>query len=199
MATKKILFEDFYKSSIIDTIPDSWDIDFEVGQAPINKMGFIIVNPESSSLRERMFYHDVIWNRIYVRWVNRFSPKEHLSWSTIQINDTALIFNFLSENLSTTFWVEKLWWLNIKVWGWSILSWSTMLNINDTTLLLSNNTTNYIYFDLDVNTVKVATSEESVIADNWIITSEIITAWWAISSINYYPKLLIHLLWTKTP
>lgn len=185
MATKKILFEDFYKSTIIDTIPDSWDISFEVWQAPMNKMWFIIVNPESLTLRERMFYHDVVWNRIYVRWVNRYSPKEHLSWSTIQINDSALIFNYLSENISTTFWIEKLWWLNINVWWWPLLSWTTMLSVNDTTLVLSNNTTNYIYLDLDNNTIKSATSEEFVISDNWIITAEIITTWWQVSTINY--------------
>ena len=74
MTTKKILFEDFFKSTITENIVDSWDINFEVASAPVNKQWFIIINPESLSLRERMFYHDVVWNRIYVRWVNRYSP-----------------------------------------------------------------------------------------------------------------------------
>lgn len=194
MATKKILFEDFYKTTIIDTIPDSWDVDFEVASAPENKQWWIIVNSDSSSLRERMFYHNVVWNRIYVRWVNRHTPKEHLPWSVVQINDSALIFNFLSENVSTTFWVEKLGWLNVNIWWWPILLWTTMSEVSDTTLLLSNNVVNYIYFDLDSNTIKTTTSENTAISDNWIIQVEIITASWQISEINYRKYSIIK--WT---
>lgn len=195
MATKKILFEDFYKTTIIDTIQDSWDIDFEVASAPENKQWWIIVNSDSLSLRERMFYHDVVWNRIYVRWVNRYSPKEHLPWSTVQINDSALIFNYLSENVSTTFWVEKLGWLNVNIWWWPILLWTTMSEVSDTTLLLSNNAVNYIYFDLDSNTIKTTTSESAAISDNWIIQVEITTTSWQVSTINYRKYSIIK--WTQ--
>lgn len=194
MATKKILFEDFYRTTIIDTIPDSWDIDFEVASAPENKQWWIIVNPESSSLRERMFYHNVVWNRIYVRWVNRHTPKEHLPWSVVQINDSALIFNFLSENVSTTFWVEKLGWLNVNIWWWPILLWTTMSEVSDTTLLLSNNAVNYIYFDLDSNTIKTTTSENTAFSDNWIIQVEITTVGWQVAEINYRKYSIIK--WT---
>ena len=185
MATNKITFEDFYKTTTVDLIADSWDVDFEVWTAPANTMWWIIVNPESSSLRERMFYHDVIWSRVYVRWVNRYTAKEHLATSTVQINDSALIFNYLSENLSTAFYVEKVSWLNVIIWGWYILDWQTTSEAADTALTISNNTTNYIYYDLDTWTLKTSTSEATVLADNWIIWVEITTSSWNISEINY--------------
>jgi len=41
-----------------------------------------------------------------------------------------------------------------------------MSEVSDTTLLLSNNAVNYIYFDLNDNTIKTTTSEATAISDN---------------------------------
>lgn len=193
--TKKILVEDFYKTTLVDWIADSWDIDFEVVQAPENTMWFIVINPESSLKRERMFYHNVVWNRIYVRSINRYWPKEHLAWDIIQINDTSLVFNYLSENVSTTFYVEKLWALQVNIWWWPILLWETQTLVNDKTINLSNNNTNYIYYRESDNTIQTSTSLATIDSEKWIITVVIICASWVISSINY--KKYSILKWIK--
>jgi hypothetical protein len=54
-----------------------------------------------------MYYHDVIGNRIYVRGVNRFSPKAHASTEVVKINDVAEIFNTFSDMIAQTFYIEK--------------------------------------------------------------------------------------------
>lgn len=196
METKKILFQDFFKTTTIDSIADSWDIDFEVWEAPENSSWWIIVNPESSSLRERMFYHNVSWSRIYVKWVNRYSPKSHLAWATVQINDSALIFNYLSENASTAFYIQKVSALDIIVWGWVIMLQNIPTEVVDTNITLSNNSTNYIYYDINDETIKKTTSL-STANWNWIIVAEIIVASSIITSIKYRKYAFNYITTTK--
>jgi hypothetical protein len=64
-----------------------------------------------------MYYHNVSGNVIYVKGVNRVNPKEHFALDKVQINDTSLVFNYLSKNQSTTFYIEQLSALDINIWG----------------------------------------------------------------------------------
>ena len=181
--TKEINVQDFYKTTLIDSISSTWDVDFEVWTAPTYTRWFIIINPESSALRERMYYHDVIWNRVYVKWINRIEKKEHDIWATIQINDLSLIFNYLSDISSTTFYVEKIRNLVVNIWWWPILKDNQTISVADTLITLVNDSINYIYYDKDNNLIESSTVLST--AEEWIITAEITTASWIISSINY--------------
>jgi len=177
--TQQLLVEDFYKTTITEDISTLWDIDFTVAQAPQNTKWFIIINPNSTLNREKMFYHDVVWDRIYVRWVNRTDPKTHTSWDGIQINDSADIFNYISQNLQTTFNIEKTGSLAVQVWWWPIMKDNVEVAVADTDLTLTDGITNYICYDPDTNTITKQTSETD------IVVAQITTAGWVITDIKY--------------
>jgi len=194
--TRTIKTEDFYKTTITEAIVGTWDIDFTVATPPVNTRGFIIINPTSTSLRERMYYHDVIWSRVYVKWINRPNPKTHLITAWIQINDTANIFNYLSEISSTTFFVEKTWSLAATVWGWPLLKDNVEVVVLDTSVTFTDNTTNYICYNETTNTITSQTSEQD------IVMAEVTTASWVITSIkykNYKMSIIVWAVWPTWP
>ena len=190
--TKTILVEDFYEAKTTEAIVDLWDIDFSVTVPPVNKKWFIILEANSSSFRERMFYHDVIWDKIYVKWVNRIDPKTHLEDVSVKINDSSLLFNFLSENLATTWYIEKIWALSVIVYWWPILKENSEVEVLDTTLTLDDNTTNYICYNYNTNQITSENSEENV------VMAVITTASWVITSIKY-KNYKFSINWIKSP
>jgi len=186
--TTPLLTEDFYKTAISAPLAATWDIILNVTTPPVNKKWFIIVDPASQANREKMYYHDVIGNLIYVKWVNRVNPKAHIIWDTVQINDTSLVFNYLSRLNSTTFFIEQLTSLWINVFWWPVLYWIKTVSVADTPLTMINGATNFIYYKATTNTINSAISESVVTADKWIVVAEVVTASWIITSINYRQK-----------
>jgi len=132
-----------------------------------------------------MYYDNVIWNRVYVKWINRYTAQSHSFGVTVQINDLSDIFNYYADITSTTFFCEKTWNLQVTVWWWPILDGLVSVSVSDTVLNLTNNTTNYIYYISWTNTINVWTSIPSIEALSGIITAEIICAGGVISSISY--------------
>lgn len=118
----KIKVENLYRTAITSSlgIASSGDVNFTVTTAPINSNGFIVISPDSTTLREIMYYHDVVGNTIYVRAENRISPKAHSKNELVQINDIAEIFNTYSDMISTCFYAEKTGGLNMKIWGGTV-------------------------------------------------------------------------------
>lgn len=147
-----------YRWLITSAIAASGDVSFTVSVSPTYTNGFIVVSPDLSTKREVMYFDNVIGNTIYVKWVNRTSPKSHSSTEVIQMNDVAEIFNTYSDMLSQAFYVEKTWSLNVKVWGWYVLYNGNQVTVADTNLTLADNTTNYIKYTFNTNTVSVDTS-----------------------------------------
>ena len=179
MNNKNIYVEDFYQTTLQNDLSSSWDLEIQVSNPPKNKKWFLILTPENQSTREGVFYHNVDWNTIYVKEINRRELKEHYTWEKIQINDTSLIFNYLSEVSYTAFYAEKTGDLSVTIWGWLILKWLEEIEISDTDLTLDDNTTTYFYIDLTDNTIKGSTTA------SWIVLWEITTAGWKITSIWY--------------
>ena len=177
-----IYVEDYYQTTLQNDLSDSWDLTIQVIQAPINKKWFLVLSADVEANKERVFYDDVQGNNIYVKEINRINPKTHTSWDKIQINDTSLIFKYITELGSSTWYVEKTWDLEIKVWGWPILKWTETISVDDKTLTLSDNNTNYIYYKTDTNEFLNSTSEPTNFA---IILSEVITSWWKITQVKY--------------
>lgn len=66
-----------------------------------------MISSENAAKREVMYYHSVAGNTISVRGVNRINPKEHTQNEIVRINDVAEIFNFITGQISTAFYVEK--------------------------------------------------------------------------------------------
>lgn len=105
-----------------------------------------------------MYYHDVVGNRIYVRGVNRINPKEHTEGEVVKMNDVAEIFNTFSDMISSAFYVEKTGGLTVKVWGGYVTYNGNQVLVADTDLTLADNTTNYIKYAFNTNTISVDTS-----------------------------------------
>jgi len=183
--TDPLLVQDFYKTELSIDVPASWDITLTVLSAPLNSKGFIIVDPESESNRERMYYHDVVGNTILVKWVNRIDPKEHFALDKVQINDTSLIFNYLSKLQSTTLYIEQLDVLDINVWWGPILKGIDTVSVSDTLLTVTDSSINYIYYKASTNEIKSALAEGTVATDKGIIIADITAAWGAITSVEY--------------
>ena len=183
--TKNILVEDFYKTTFSNLLPNSWDLEINVLTPPTNNKGFIIIDPDNDSSREAVPYYNVVWNTIYVKKDDRTNPKEHIEWGIIQINDTSLIFNYLSKLNSTTFYIEKLNGLDIKVNWWPVAKWLETIEVLDTNLSLIDWTTNYIFYVPKDNLIKSTSTESVALAEKWIIIAEVITASNLVISINY--------------
>ena len=179
MPTLKV--QNLYNTTVTEAsgIPATGDCNFTVWTPPTYSNGFIVISPDNSSLREIMYYHDMIGSRIYVRWENRFSPKAHSSSETVKMNDVAEIFNTFSDMISQAFYVEKTGWLNVRIWWGYVYYNGSPISVPDTNLILANNTTNYIKYDYPTNTFSVDT------VNSWNIKAQVITSSWAISSITY--------------
>ncbi len=179
MPTLKV--QNLYNTTVTEAgwIPDTGDCNFTVASPPTYSNGFIIISPDNSSLREIMYYHDVIWNRIYVRWDNRFFPKAHAVTEVVKMNDVAEIFNTFSDMISQAFYVEKTGGLNVRIWWGYVYYNGSPISVPDTNLVLANNATNYIKYDYPTNTFSVDT------VNSWNIKAQVITSSWVISGITY--------------
>lgn len=179
----KVILQNFYRTTVTSAsaIPLSWDFNFDVAVAPVNKNWFLILGSENISTRQIFYYHDVIGNTIYVRGVNRITAASVPvpTGYSVKMNDVSEIFNYFGDNLSTLFYVEKIGGLSVKVSGWYIMYNNNQISVADTTLALTDGTTNYIKYDAPTNTI----SADTVASGN--IKCEVVCSWGAITSILY--------------
>lgn len=170
--------QDLYRALITEEagVPSSGDVNFTVSSPPTRTNGFLVLSPENASSRETVYYHDVIGNRIYVRGVNRKSPKFHAKNDLVQMNDVEEIFNFYSDMMSPLFYVEKTGGLTVRVWGGTVLVNRTQVTVPDTTLTLTDNATNYIVYDYVTNVVSVNTTEVGLVKATIVVVSGVITS-----------------------
>ena len=168
--------QDLYRVSITEAagIAASGDVDFTVSVAPTRTNGFLVLSPENATSREVVYFHNVIGNRIYVRWVNRRSPKLHPANDSVQMNDVEDIFNYYSDMVSPLFYMEKTGTLNVRVWGGTVLVNRTQVTIADTNLTLTDNMTNYIVYDYLTNIVSANTTGVGLVKVTVTVTSGII-------------------------
>jgi hypothetical protein len=179
MNTQTLLFQNSYKTLLTEPITSLWDIDFTLAEAPRYNKWFIVISPNSTIDKEILFFDSKDWARVFVKWVNRDDPKEHIAWEIVQINDVAEIFNFLSQNLATTFYLEKTWNLSVKVWGWNVLVDNEDFVVWDTNIDLADWVTTYICYDHLNNDVFSSLTQEN------IVMAVVTTAWWEITNIGY--------------
>lgn len=174
--------QDFFSTTITEPtgIPATGDFDFTVAVAPQYTNGFIVVSGNNSSLRDVFYFHNRVWNRIFVRKEWRLTGnKAHTEWEPVQINDTANIFNYFSDMISQTFFVEKTWWLTIRVNWWYVLYNGNVVTVSDQSLSLADNATNYIKYDFVTNSISTST------VNSWNIKAVVTTLLWSITNIEY--------------
>lgn len=170
--------QDLYRALITEEvgIAASGDASFTVTTPPNRTNGFLVLSPDNSISRETVYYHDVVGNRIYVRGVNRKSPKFHPKGDAVQMNDVEEIFNFYSDMTSPLFYTEKTGGLNVRVWGGTVLVNGEQQTVADTNLTLTDNTTNYIVYDYVTNIVSVNTTGVGLVKATAIVVSGLITS-----------------------
>ena len=153
--------QNFYSTVLTSDIVGTGDTSFNVTVAPAFTSGFLVISPNNTSLREIVYFHNVVGSTISVRAENRgqggTTAKPHTSQEPVAMKDIAEIFNMFSDAISQCFFVEKTGGLNIKVWGGTVFYNGNPVTVADTTLALADNQTNYIKYSYPTNTISVDT------------------------------------------
>jgi len=190
----KIKTQNLLSWVISDAIPSSWDFTVTLSQAPTYTKGFIVFNVTSSSNYESVYFHNRIWNVIYVKAENRASPKAHSIGTTFQMNNTAELINYLSDNADTFWYVEKTGWLTVNVWGGYVLTETWRVLVNDTSLTLPNGQTNYIYLTTS-NTI--TSTLDLWTANSGVILATVITGSTSVSTITQDKPYVMQKAWPQ--
>ena len=190
----KLNLQDLYLTTTTSTIPSTTsDGSFSVATAPQWQWGFIELNSEDATKKEKFKYYNVSWTSIFYRWVDRSSPKEHSIWSTVAIKDFSFFFNHLNSLSWEQFKIEQIDDLEIKIWGWKVRkeNWE-LITLSDTDLTVSTSNTNYVYIDTSDDTIKITTDLDTAL-EYWII-------WEAVSDsieILTFENYAIKYVWWK--
>ena len=151
--TNKLKIQNFISWVIWGNIPSSWDFSVTLSQSPAYTKWFITLEPTTNN-REVVYFDNRIWNTIYVKAVNRPTPKAHSLGTNFEMTNVAEMFNYLSDNTNTFGYIEKIGWLVINVWGGNIKTTTSRISVSNTELTLPAWQTNYIYLDTNSNTIK---------------------------------------------
>jgi hypothetical protein len=194
---KRFQVKNFYVTTLTSTHSlEIWvDKTLPVTTAPVIedwREFFVILSPLSDTDRQVIrCYMD--WADVkYYGWSVQFD-KTYWSWSSVSINDVAELFNILYNYVDDFWYVEDLWWLDVRVDGWRIYKeWEIDISIPDTEFTLADNATTYIYCD-DLQWEFSTTPIEPI---SYFVCAKIITDWWDITSIqDYRPNLMPWASW----
>lgn len=176
--------QNFYSTALTSDIVGTGDTSFTVTIAPTYTSGFLVISPNNVSLREIVYFHNVVGNTVSVRAENRgqggTTARAHTSSESVAMKDIAEIFNLFSDSISQCFFVEKTGWMTVKVWGGTVFYNWNPVTVADTSLTLTDNQTNYIKYSYPTNTISVDTTNSGN------IKARVTTVSWAITSIQYY-------------
>lgn len=187
----KYIAENKYRQYLQNTINQNatWEIEVQLSVAPVSNFGWLIINPDSSSTREEIFYHRKDWNSVFVYDVNRTDAKTHADWSLVVLNNTAWIYNFKEKLNDNIFYHYKISDNDLYIFGWVIVDFHWVRhdidNFSTDSLSMTNNATNYIYiWTLDdwVTYEPLVTTTNS--NDLFIIKEVTKDPVWVITSIN---------------
>lgn len=199
--------QNFLTWIVTDAIITTWDFSATISPTPSYTKGFIVIDSTNAWTREELYFHNRVGNTIFVAEINRPNPKFHSAGATYQMTNSAELINYLSDNTNTFWYVEKIWGLNIVVWGWYVktLTWRQL--IADTQITLPAQETNYIYLS---STNVIAATLDLSIAEAWTILATVIS--WATKVANISQEQpfggwigwtvdtsnLVHITWAET-
>lgn len=63
--------QNFYSTALTSDIVGTGDASFTVTVAPTFTSGFLVISPNNASLREIVYFHNVVGNTVSVRAENR--------------------------------------------------------------------------------------------------------------------------------
>jgi len=164
MATQ-LKVENFFDTVLSNlSVPWSGDITLTLGQIPSYSRGIVIISPDNPSQREVCYFHNAVGNTIYITGTNRINPKTHAKNEVVRMNDVAEYFNYLSNNTSQAFYVERTSDTTINVFGGDIMINDIAYTLNDTQFTLTADGTYYIGLDTTSGTIVMM---QSIVA--WFI------------------------------
>lgn len=177
----KLITENYFQTNINNEVLSNsvWEIQIHLWREPVWQFGVVILDYDDISKREEIFYHRKSWATIYTYDINRKQPRTHSIWASCVMNDSASIFNFLSDNTYTHFYIYKKSINEVYVFGWKVYKDSILINIEDK-LIDIYNWTNYIYLD-DDDIIK-----SSLINPTWKIVVWLVTKSWSSITIEKY-------------
>lgn len=175
--------------------------DIQVTIPPVNKTGWVIIDYTVEWYQDLIFYHDIVSGvlKYYKKdrdllWTWAWL-KRHLAGATVQINDNAEWYNYLSNQVDD-FWFVQQWYnwssaLAVKI-NWGNITYNDVsVDIADATLVLSPSVTSEIVLDYTDNVIKVFTDP---IGDlKWVRLATVITG---ASTINSITDMRRSIRWT---
>lgn len=192
MATH-VWVENFFQTTITGwTIPASWNFTMTLWSPPNSSAGFLVISPSNALLREVVFYSSVSWNNVTVLGENRYSPKGHSIWEEVKMNTVAELFDYMFQNISDAFYLEKTGGLNVKVYGGYVTYNNAIQSVADTNLTMTNDAVNYITYTYNTNLIAVETSDSSR------VRAVVTTVGWVITNITYRQSKESYLDYTVT-
>jgi len=162
-----------------DLVPWSWGTLPLVASPNIEdgKMFFIAFNVTDIVNRFVLpVYMD--WTDVKYRWYDVTVLHELKKYDEVAINDVAELFNTLYTTVDDFGKILLTGWLNIDVYGGNVVIGNDRYYLADTSLVLADNTTNYVILDYADQTLKAV----EVLPSAYYGLAEIVTVGWVITS-----------------
>ena len=188
----KLITENYFQTTINNEIlsNETWEIQIQLNREPVWQFWILILDDEDNIKREEIFYHRKNWTTVYTYDVNRSNPQTHTAWASCVMNDSASIFNFLSDNSINTFYIYKKTINEVYVFWWKVYKDWVVMNIADVSLAIYNGT-NYIYLDID-NVIKTSLTNPTTWVVVWLVTKS-----WSSITIEKYNIVWFWAKWDK--
>ena len=177
----KLITENYFQTTINNEVLSSavWEIWIQLNREPVWQFWILILDDEDNIKREEIFYHRKSWTTVYTYDVNRSNPQTHTAWASCVMNDSASIFNFLSDNTYTHFYIYKKSINEVYVFGWKVYKDWVLIDIDNQSLAIYN-WFNYIYLD-DDNIIKQTLINPTGKVIVWLVTKS-----WSSITIEKY-------------
>jgi len=155
MSQEKFKVQDFFQTSLTsDILANSSDGSFTVSEAPTSTKCRLVINAEDEVKREEFIIYNRVWNQLFYRGIDRLAPKAHSINDIVKMNVMAGYTNYFDDVLGTTFNLEKLTSLEVRVFGGRTYINGVLTDISDVDLIMTDDSINYIYLDLSDTTIK---------------------------------------------
>lgn len=185
----KLKVENYFSTSLANTVTNSvvWEIEFQLSVVPSSDYWYLIVDYETNE-REEIFYHRKAGTSVFVYGINRVNPQPHDIQSSVQMNDSASIFNYITWLLPDHFFIYKtstttchIRWGKVydngeyytiaDEWAVTLVTWTNYLYVEDKVIksTLSTLTDKFVFWEIIVDWVLNVTSFETY-NTLWLIT-----------------------------
>jgi len=183
----ELKLQKWYKWTLNATLQNTstGEIEIKLSIAPISSLGFVTIEPWVNLKEETIFYHRVVGNSIFVYWVNRDNPLQHIIGSSIVLANSVDIFNYMLDSEQAPYIFKKS-VSDVIIKGGKFYINNTLITINDVDTsvpledkVLDPNDTNYVY--IKNNDYFISQAYDATL---YPVADIVVDAWWNITSIT---------------